>query len=253
MTEYMNVPLDIFSINDAKDVKAATDSLFAGQLSLLRVGSVFSFVLNPYIHGLVDNLNRLKERGKEQFMSIVCTYEQALSLVDTSRVNEDFYNINPFVCSNALIRFPIDTTKDIPFIYNEADGTVQFISFENTNPLRREYKNILYDAGCQYISITSGNVHNAPTIENIHDAKLLAAFMNIKAEFLGIPHQKTTITDIPDDHSLHKGSYIVLSFCNKEQVEIKRLANKGDAALTKNVLPILLKDVVFKTKLVYDI
>jgi len=217
----------------------------------LRVGSVYSFVYNPRIAGLTEKLSVLKDRRQDHVMSVVCTYEQAKRIVDRKRVNEDFFRINADFCSRLLVRMPVDITLALPFPHNTEDGTAQFMSFEKAHPIRSAFKERLAARGCEFVSITSGNIHGAPTVENLESAKMLAAVFNIKASFLGMGDTQTVVTDIPADKGAHEGSYIILSFCNRDAIEVKRLANKTDREVTERRLKELFADVHTQTPLVY--
>lgn len=251
MIEQVSKEVEVFSLNDITELKSAVDAVMDGKITLLRVGYVFSFILNPYIEGLACKFNMLKDRQKWQTMSAVCTYRQAKQIVDRSRVNEDFFRITPYLCSKVLVRIPIDITITLPLPYSVEDGTLQFMDFEEAHPIRNAFRKELFNRGCEYISITSGNLHGAPTIGDLESAKMLAALFNIKASFLGMNDIQTVVTDIPADKSAHEGSYIILSFCNPDAIEIKRLANKTDKAFTDNFLKELFAEIHTQTPLIY--
>jgi len=236
MIEKVCTPIEVFSLKEINDVKPAVDAVMNGNITLLKVGSVFSFVINPNIPALLEKFNYLKGREDEQLLSVVCSYEQAKQIVDRDRVNEDFFRLSSCLCSRALIRVPVDTSKELPFPYNKEDNTMQFIDFDESYPIRNAYREELFNRGCQFTSITSGNIHDAPTIEDVESAKMLAALFNINASFLGMHDVQTVVTDIPLEKGPHEGSYAIFSFCNPEAVEIKRLANKGDRAAMEKFL-----------------
>jgi len=212
---------------------------------------VYGLILNPNITGLVDKLNVLKGRKKEQLMSTVCTYEQARQIVDKNRVNEDFFRLSASFCSRAIIRIPVDTAFAPQFSYNSEEGSIQFLSFEEMNPLRTAFREEIAARGCGYIAITSGNISGAPTIEDLEPAKDLALLLNQKASFLGMPDIQTVVTDIPGDKGAHKGSYAILSFCNPNAIEVKRLVNKTDREMTEIFLKELFTEVHTQTPLIY--
>lgn len=250
MIEHVCEAVEVYTLRNIDDIKPAADAVLCGKVTLLRVGSVFSFVMNSRNTELVVNFNELKERMKTQTMSLVCTYEQAKGIVDKNRVNEDFYRISQHLSSRVIIRIPVDRSLDLPFPYNTNDGTVQFLDFGDAHPIRNAFREELASRGCDFLSITSGNIHGAPTIEEVAPAKKLAALMNIKAEFLKL-NVRTVVTEIPEDRGENKGSYIILSFCNPEAIEVKRLANKTDREVTERYLAEILPKVDIKTPVVY--
>ena len=249
--EKVGTAVEVFSLSGNADVKSAADAVMDGKITLLRVGSVFSIVINPGIKGLVDKVNLLKDREKEQLFSVVCTYEQAKQIVDKNRVNGDFFRLPGYFCSRVIVRIPVDNAISLPFPYDANSGTLQFLSFEETHPLRNAFKEELAVRGCEYISITSGNIHSAPTIEDFESAKKLAALFSIKAEFLGMGDVQTVVTDIPEDIGFYTGSYIILSFCNKDAIEVKRLANKADREVTEKYLKEVFANIDTQTPIVY--
>lgn len=251
MIEKVSKCIEVFSLNENTEVKAVVDAVMGGNIILLRVGSVFSFILNPNIAGLIDKFNVLKERRKHQTMSVVCTYEQAKQIVDRSRVNEDFFRIPAYLCASVIVRIPVDTTITLPFPYNSQERTMQFLNFDEMHPIRNALREELSVRGCEYLSITSANLHGAPTIEDLEAAKLLAALFNIKASFLGMHDIQTVVADIPSDRNAHKGSYIIVSFCNPNAIEVKRLANKTDMEVTDRYLKELFANIPTQTPLVY--
>jgi len=253
MIKKISSRVEIFTLNEERGVKAAADAVIGGKILLIRVGPVFSFVINPYIAGLKDKFNYLKERGKAQVLSAVCTYEQAGQIADSERINEDFFRLSPYLCGKVIMRIPVNTSLSLPFPYNTEDGTMQFLDFAETHPMRAAFAKELASLGCEYISITSGNISGAPTVEDLGSAKKLAALFNLKAAFLGMPEVETVVADIPGDTGSHKGSYCILSFCNPGAVEIKRLTNMGDRDFTDRYLKELLSDVTMKTPLIYSL
>jgi len=251
MTEKVSKYIDVFSLNKKTDIGPAADAFMSGKIILFRVGPVYSIILNPNITGLIDKLNVLKGRQKEQLMSVVCTYEQAGKIVDKNRVNEDFFRLTASFCSRAIIRMPVDTAIALPFPCNSEEGSLQFLSFEKTNPLRSAFMDEIAARGCQYIAITSCNISDAPTIEDLEPAKDLALLLNLKASFLGMRDIQTVVADIPEDKGAHKGSYVILSFCNPNAIEVKRLVNKTDREMTERFLKELFAEVKTETPLVY--
>jgi len=212
---------------------------------------VYSLILNPNITGLIDKLDVLKGRQLKQLMSMVCTYEQAKKIVDNNKVNKDFFRLTASFCSKAIIRIPVDTAITLQFPYNFEEGSLQFLSFEEAHPLRNAFREEIAARGCQYIAITSGNISDTPTIEELEPAKDLALLLNLKASFLGMHDIQTVVTDIPGDNGSHKGSYVILSFCNPDAIEVKRLANKTDREMTERLLKDLFTEVHTETPLVY--
>jgi len=251
MTEKVSKCIDVFSLSKKADIGPAADAFLSGKITLLRVGPVYGLILNPNITGLIDKLNKLKGRPIEKLMSVACTYEQAKKIVDKNRVNEDFFRLTANFCSRAIIRIPVDTAITLPFPYNVEEESLQFLSFEETHPLRNAFREEIAAGGCEYIAITSGNISDAPTIEDLEPAKDLALLFNLKASFLGMHDIQTVVTDIPGDKGAHKGSYIILSFCNPSAIEVKRLANKTDREMTERFLKELFTEVHTETPLVY--
>ncbi|MCL2752077.1 MAG: hypothetical protein FWE62_04905 [Firmicutes bacterium] len=250
MIEEVSKHIEVFSLKEKVEINPAVDAVLNGKITLLRVGSVFSLVVNPGVAGLAEKLSFLKERNERQTMSVVCTYEQAKRIVDKNRVNPDFFRLSPYFCGKVIVRLPIDTTVAHPFPYNYEDGTMQFLDFAQTHPIRSAFAAGLADKGCKYLSITSGNIHGASTIEDLESAKMLAALFNIKAAFFGMIDE-TVVTDIPGDTGSHKGSYIILSFCNPNVIEVKRLANKTDRDVTERTLKELFAEIRPQTPVVY--
>ena len=251
MIEKVCTSVEVFTLVEEADIGPAVDMVLSGNITILRVGSVYSIVFDPRVAGLIDKVNVLKDRHKEQLFSLVCTYEQAIELVDRNRVNEDFFRLSARFCGRVIVRIPVDAAGPLPFPYNSDERTLQFLSFEHTHPVRDAFREELAARGCEYLSITSGNIHGAPTIEDLESAKMLAALFNIKASFLGMDDMQTIVTDIPGDTGAHKGSYIILSFCNPAAIEIKRLANKSDREVTERYLKELFADIETQTPLVY--
>lgn len=251
MIEIVSQNVEVFSLYEAPDVTAAVDAIMSGKITLLRVGSVFSVVYDPKAAGLTESVSILKERREGQLMSVVCSYEQAMRIADKKRVNEDFYRLSPHFCGEAIIRIPVNTSIPLTFPYNTEEGTMQFLSFEETHPLRGALMKGLSARGCEFISITSANIHGAPTIESTEAAKLLAAVFNAKASFLGMDGIKTVVADIPEDKGIHKGSFSILSFCDPEAIEVKRLVDKTASDFTAKHLEELFKQVDTQTPLRY--
>lgn len=253
MIEQVSKQVEVFTLTKESDIFPAVEAVIEGKISIIRIGSVYSFLLNPYIYGLAEKFNLLKDRQKIQTMSLVCSYEQAMNFVDKNRVNKDFFKLSPYVCSRMIVRIPIDTTIPLPFSYNFNDDTVQFLDFESVNPIRKAFQKELFLRGCEYLSITSGNIHSAPTVNNIEDAKELAALFNIKAYFLGMNEVQTVVTDIPSDKHSHEGSYIIVSFCNPDVIEVKRLANKTDLAITEQCIKELFSPLSLQSPIIYSL
>jgi len=243
--------VEIFSLTENSDVTPVADAIMDGNITVLKVGSVYSIVFRPTSSGLKEKTTRLKGRSKGQYMSVVCTYEQAKQIVDRKQVNRDFFSLSEDFCSKILVRIPVDKTITLPFPYNSQEGTLQFLNFGKVHPLRCAFREELASRGCEYISITSGNIHSAPTIEELEPAKMLAVLFNITASFLGIHDTQTVVTDIPTDRGAHKGSFAILSFCNPDAIEIKRLANKVDREVTEKYLEELFTEVNTQTPLVF--
>ena len=242
--------IEVFSLTHSGEVTPAVEAVLNGKIAVFRLGSVFSFVLNPNIAGLPDKFNLLKGRHKTQSLSTVCSYEQAKLFVDKARVNEDFFSIPADLCSKVILRIPVEKTVTHKLPHNTKQETMQFLNFEAHHKVRCAFRDELAAKGCDHISITSGNIHGAPTIEELEPAKMLATVFNIKADFFGMDLE-TIVTDFPDEVGGQKGSYIVLSFCNKEAIEVKRLANKIDREVTEKCLKELFRDIKTQTPLVY--
>jgi len=253
MTEKVSKYIDVFSLKTKADIEPVADAFMGGKIILFRVGPVYSMIINPDITGLIKNLNVLKSRQKKQLMSTVCTYEQALKVVDKNRVNKDFFRLTSSFCGKAIIRIPVDAAIAPSFPYNPEGGSIQFLSFEATHPLRSAFKEEIAVRGCEYIAITSGNINGAPTIDDLETAKELALFLNLKASFLEMHDIKTIVADIPGDKGAHKGSYVILSFCNPDAIEVKRLANKTDREMTEKLLTGLFTELQTQTPLIYTL
>ena len=251
MMEKASVGIEVFSLNEQTGVKPAVDAVMNGKIVVLKVGPVFSLVFNPNITGLSEKLNILKDRHNNQILSAICTYEQAKKIVDVNRVNQDFFRLSGYFCGKALIRIPVNTTIPNPVPFNSEDDTLQFLDFEEAHPIRSAFMEELALRGCKFLSITSANIHSAPTIEDLESAKMLAALFNIKTSFLGMHDVQTVVADIPADTGTHKGSYIILSFCNPQKIEVKRLANKTDREMTERYLKELFTKVHTQTPLEY--
>lgn len=241
--------VEVFSLEREADIEPAVDAFINGNITLLRLGSMYSFVLNPNIEGLVDGFALLKERESWQSMSAVCTYEMAKQIVDTKRVNVGFFHLSAEICGKVIVRIPIDTTIPVPHSLQE--GTMQFLDFSQVHPLRSAFTAAIAARGCDYLAITSGNVHGAPVVEDLASAKQLAALFNMKASLMGISNVHTVVVDIPSEQGAHKGSLAILSFCNPDAIEVKRLANKSEREFTERYLEALLSDVPMQTPLVY--
>lgn len=243
--------VEVFSLNREADIVPAVDALINGSITLLRLGSMYSFVLNPNVEGLAEAFALLKERESGQSMSAVCTYEMARRIVDKKRVNADFYHLSAEICGKVIVRIPIDTTLPVPHSLRE--GTMQFLDFSRVHPMRSAFTAAIAARGCEYLAITSGNVHGAPVVEDLTSATMLAAVFNLKASLLGIPNVQTVVTDIPTEAGAHRGSLVILSFCNPQAIEVKRLANKSDREFTESYVEALLADVPVQTPLVYTL
>ncbi|MDR0373681.1 MAG: mediator of RNA polymerase II transcription subunit 6 [Nitrososphaerota archaeon] len=251
MIEKVSKDIEIYHLKDTAEIKPVVDAIMNGKITLLKLGSVFSFILNPNIADLADKFNLLKARQSGQVLSVVCTYEQAKQIVDRERVNDDFFRIPAYFCSRVIVRIPVDTSSSFP--HDKAEGTMQFLSFEEMHPIHRALKDELFARGCEHMLITSGNIHGAPTIEDLVSAKMLTALFNIEASFLGMPDVETIVADISESKGIHKGSYIILSFCNKDAIEVKRLANKVDREVTEKYLEELFTNVHTQTPLEYTL
>jgi len=249
MIEKVSNDIKVYHLKYAAEIKPVIDAIIDGKIILLKLGSVFSFIFNPNIADLTDKFNLLKARQSSQVLSVVCTYEQAKQIVDKERVNDDFFRIPAYFCSRVIVRIPVDTSSSFP--HDKAEGTMQFLSFEEMHPIHRALREELFARGCEHMLITSGNIHGAPTIEDLESAKMLATLFNIEASFLGMSNVETIVADIPECKGIHKGSYIILSFCNKHAIEVKRLANKVDREVTEKYLKELFANVHTKTPLEY--
>jgi hypothetical protein len=253
MTEKVYNEIKVFSLDDKTSFESAVDAVINGKITLLRVGSVFSLICNPNIDGLTDKLNLLKGRLNQQYTSVVCSNEQARQLVCESRINKDFYRMPADLTGKVIVRIPVDDTKPFPFPYNSDDSTLQFLNFDEAHHIRSAFRKEVAARGCGFISITSGNLHSTPTIEDPETAKRLAVLFNIKASFFGFNEIETIVADIPGDKGAHKGSFIILSFCNPNAIEVKRLANKTDREVTEKYLNELFADIETQTPLIYSL
>ena len=253
MIERVSSNIEVFTLNEMSDINQAVDAITGGKITLLKVGSVFSFVYDPSVEGLTEKVSVLKGRRSDQMMSVVCAYEQAKQFADKDRINQDFFSLPPGFCGKVILNIPVKKDAGLPFPYNTKNDTTQFLSFEQTHPIREALLKALAERGCEYLSITSGNITGAPTIEDVGSAKQLAALINIKASFLGIEAAETVVTDIPADKGGHKGSFIILSFCDPEAIEVRRLANKADREVTERYLKELFSGIDTKTPLVYAV
>ena len=251
MTEQADIYTEVFTLHKETDIKPAADAVMDGKITVMKVGSVFSILYNPNIADLTEKICLLKGRQEGQVMSVVCSYGQAKQIVNRELVNKDFFLLSDDFCSKVIIRIPIDKTITLSFPYNAQDDTLQFLNFGDMHPIRKAFREELASRGCEYISITSGNIHDAPTIEELEPAKMLAALFNIKASFWEMHNAQTVVTDIPTDRGAHKGSFIILSFCNPDAIEVKRLANKVDREVTEKYLDDLFAELHTQTPLVY--
>ena len=243
--------VEVLTLCNNSDIKAAADAVINGKIVLIRLGSVFSFVVNPLISGLTEKLCFLKEREGSQLMSTVCTYEQAKKFVDPARVNPDFFSLSASMFGRMISRIPIDPALDLPLPHSKVDSTIQCISFEGTHPLRNALREELAGRGCEYLNITSGNIHGAPTVKDTEAAKMLAVMFNIKSDSLGMKDLETIVVDIAGDTGEHEGSYAIVSFCNPDAIEIKRLINKTDRERTDDYIESLFANISLKTPIVY--
>ncbi|MCL2664692.1 MAG: hypothetical protein FWE82_03690, partial [Defluviitaleaceae bacterium] len=237
-------------LDRAADMEAAADAFAGGKIVLLRLGSIYSLIINPQVKDLADKLNLLKERRGDQIMSVVCTSPQAKKNADKSRVNGDFYNLPDDFAGRVIVRIPVAADGPLPFPYHIEKGTMQYLSFEGTHPLRETFGRKIAERGCDYAAITSANIGGAPTIEDIAPAKKLALLFNIKSEFACLNAQ-TVVAEIPGDAGGHRGSLAIVSFCNKDAIEVKRLADKNDRRLTEKYLADLFANIKTETPLVY--
>ena len=253
MIEKFSAYLDVFTLRENSDVMYAADAVMSGKITLLNLGSVFTFVINPAQDGLMDTFNLLKERQEGQILSLACSYDQAKQFVDKNRVNQDFFQLSEEFTGRVIVRIPVDQSLDLPFPYNTSDGTTQFLNISQTHPMRRALIEELTARGCEYLSITSGNVHGAPTVEDLTSAKRLAALINMKAPFFKMDPMATVVTDVPGDKAYHKGSYVILSFCNPDAIEVRRLAGNGDMETSSKLINSLLEKVDTKTPLLYKL
>ena len=64
---------------------------------------------------------------------------------------------------------------------------------------------------------------------------------------------RTVVTDIAGDGGAHKGSYIILSFCNPDAIEVKRLANKTDREFTERYIKELFADIPVKSPIIFSL
>ena len=253
MIEKISAYFDVFTLREKSDVMYAADAIISGKITLLNLGSVFTFVLNPEKESLLSMFNLLKERQEGQILSLACSYTQAKQFVDKERVNPDFFRLSDEFAGRVIIRVPVDQSLDLPFPYNRVDGSTQFLNIAQTHPMRKALIEELTARGCEYLSITSGNVHGAPTVEDLDSAKRLAALINIKAPFFKMDPMCTVVTDVPGDKAYHKGSYVILSFCNPDAIEVRRLSGNNDRQASEDLLDLLFKGLDIQTPLLYKL
>ncbi|MDR1205475.1 MAG: Sua5/YciO/YrdC/YwlC family protein [Peptococcaceae bacterium] len=247
----MKERVDMITLRRPADAAKAVSALLAGKIAVMKMGSIWGLFFNPQIPRLADRLNQLKMREETQSFSLICTCGQAKEIADRERVNHDFYSITPDMCRKVIVRFPINTALNLPFPYNAGAGTVQFQSFEASHPILRELQRLLNAEGCPFLSGTSGNIHGAPAVETLADAKRLAALFNIEASFWGIKTE-TAVVDIPAASGENKGSFPIIGFNNPLAVEVQRLMNKTDRELTERYLASVFAGHPFETSLVYS-
>ena len=240
--------VDILTLRKQEDISQAVEALLSGKLAVMKIGSIFSLFFNPQCPGLADKLNRLKMREVSQSLSLLCTCEQAMSFADKQRVNPDFFSVTPGLCHKVLARFPVNTALDLPFPYNTENGTVQFYSFEAAHPLLWAFQQQLFASGCPCLSGTSANIHGAPTIETLSDAKRLAVLFNIETDFwsLGI---ESVLINVPAAQGKNQGSFPILGFGNPAAIEVLRLMKDRDT--TEKYLAPLMEAQQFQTPLAW--
>ena len=244
--------IDVLTLHRKANVVHVVKALFAGKILIMKMGSIYGLFFNPQIPYLVDHLNKLKMRETTQSISLICTCAQAKKIADTSRVNHDFFKITPDMCRKMIVRFPINISLNLPFPYNKDNGTIQFQSFEAAHPILSELQSLLMIQGCPYLSGTSGNIHGAPTIETLADAKRLAVLFNIEASFWGLKTE-TIVVDIASATGDNKGSFPIVSFENQNAIEVKRLMNKTDRERTEHYLAPIFAEHKFETPLIYAV
>ena len=214
-------------INSTNDVPYVVKQFLAGNILLLRLGEVYTFILNPQIKGLADDLNRLKGRTDDQHLSAVCSYDFMLNFVDRERVNPDFYDVGEILSGKALVRIPVDVEKNIPFPCNREHESVQFLNFFLFHPLLGSFQAEIERQGCLFALATSGNIHGAPTCVTLDEAKELANVLNAKARDLSMDNVQIIVVDIPSFHKEFKGSYPIVSFENQSAIEVLRFIKGG--------------------------
>ena len=255
----------ILSIASATQVQSAADLLLSGNILLLKLGRVYGFIFHPQIEGLAAKLNAIKGRTSSQHLSLICSYRQALKIIDRDRINPDFFGLGRALAGKALIRIPLDTRQSLPFLFNQEENSVQFLSLVDSLPLGLKRQNInnvkggafLHDfqqllkkRGCPFISGTSGNIHGQPTCERLEDAVKLSQIFNDRAIELGFSDIKAVVVDIPNLGDANQGSYPIVSFANPSEVEVVRLIG-NDLALTRDFLEAMVRGVKMRTTITY--
>ena len=245
--------VEVITLRKKSDIAKATGALLSGKLAVMKMGSIYGLFFNPQIPGLANTLNRLKMRVVSQSLSLLCSCEQAKAFADRERVNADFYNITPELCHKVLVRFPVNTSLDLPFPYNASNGTVQFYSLEATHPILCDFQRHLFTDGCPCLSGTSANIHGAPTIETLADAKRLAVLFNIEASFWGLENIEIVVIDVPAAHNCNQGSFPILGFDNPASIEVVRLMNKVGREATAQYLEPVIQMHNFASPLIFAV
>ena len=242
--------IDVITLRKAADATKAANALLAGRLLVMKMGSIWGLFLNPQKAHLAADLNKLKMRDAAQSLSLICACDHAKKIADKERVNRDFFAITPDFCRKVITRFPLNMSLDLPFPHDAGDGSVQFQSFEAAHPILREIQRLLLAKGCPYLSGTSANIHGAPTIETLADAKRLAVVFNIEASFFRMKTE-TIVVDIPAANSGNKGSFPIVGFGNRQAIEVIRLVNKTDRKQTNEYLAPIIAAHRFETPVVF--
>ena len=226
-------------INSIDDVPYAAEQFLTGKILLMQLGELYTFIINPQIDGLAENLNILKGRTSSQYLTTVCSYTFILSYIDRERINLDFYDVGEVLSGIALIRAPVDFQKSIPFPCNNDDKSAQFLNFASCHPLLGAFQAEIERQCCPFALATSGNLHGAPSCVNLEEALALANVINKKARVLSMDNVDVIVVDIPSIHREYKGSFPIVSFENPSAIEILRFIEGSPNATYQYLIPYL--------------
>jgi len=234
MEKIVTHTISTYNIDHDTDLRAVVNHIINGDVVLLKVGGVYSFIINPYIKDLLSKFNIIKQRKANQVLSVVACYASIQKIIDKTRINPDYYILPENLSSKFIFRVPI-IKNDYPFSYHNTNNTLQYITFDHGNLYRKKLLELLNEKGIEFLSITSGNVSGAPTVTEDLDALELAVVFNEYAHMLDID-LKTVVALNKTDTYDHKGSYLIIDFSKPENVEIKRYINKDDIKTTHEFL-----------------